>query len=418
MRCPYFRSGFLVMMSAKLERYNAFTFCSRGPAEARCCFHSGSLWSLDEMIGSMFIFSNIFLQFLNSHFGSTKDKSHHQLVIYLWFTANLRMVISVMMTKQVQEEGVDDTASFLLANKVEDVEATATPPSSSSSNTSCVEAVAVGGDNNNIKMNSDNRSCASGDNSDDDDDDVDDEDDDDDNSIRTTTDEDSVEETLALLQILSYFCLESFSRLSFYLPVFMQFIWGIAVYILRSLVLTYAVKLFLCQRNKNSNKNNNHNNAKDGKKISSHYPSHHHLSPPLIKDISSHDSSRGSSSNIYNTVTSWLTSALVPIMLLLPQLVTENTATGNTIISINNNNVLLNGIASSSGKAAAAAWPPPALVCLALLTVFALIVHPDGMTWILLRKLRYEHHAYINWSMNSWSVVCCVHKQNKFGSTL
>jgi len=34
------------------------------------------------------------------------------------------------------------------------------------------------------------------------------------------------------------------------------------------------------------------------------------------------------------------------------------------------------------------AWPPPALVLLAVLTVFALIVHPDGYTWILLRKIR------------------------------
>jgi hypothetical protein len=34
-------------------------------------------------------------------------------------------------------------------------------------------------------------------------------------------------------------------------------------------------------------------------------------------------------------------------------------------------------------------WPPPALVGLALLTVIALIVHPDGYTWILLRRARY-----------------------------
>ena len=32
--------------------------------------------------------------------------------------------------------------------------------------------------------------------------------------------------------------------------------------------------------------------------------------------------------------------------------------------------------------------PPPSLVFLALLTVTALVVHPDGFTWIALRKLR------------------------------
>jgi hypothetical protein len=33
-------------------------------------------------------------------------------------------------------------------------------------------------------------------------------------------------------------------------------------------------------------------------------------------------------------------------------------------------------------------WPPPGLVVLAILTIVALIVHPDGMTWIVLRKIR------------------------------
>ena len=35
------------------------------------------------------------------------------------------------------------------------------------------------------------------------------------------------------------------------------------------------------------------------------------------------------------------------------------------------------------------AWPPPALTALALLTIFTLVVHPDGLTWIFLGKLRY-----------------------------
>ena len=35
-------------------------------------------------------------------------------------------------------------------------------------------------------------------------------------------------------------------------------------------------------------------------------------------------------------------------------------------------------------------WPaPPALVVLGFLTIVALIVHPDGMTWIILGKIRY-----------------------------
>lgn len=34
------------------------------------------------------------------------------------------------------------------------------------------------------------------------------------------------------------------------------------------------------------------------------------------------------------------------------------------------------------------AWPPPTLLLLAALTLFALLVHPDGFTWILVGKLR------------------------------
>lgn len=42
-----------------------------------------------------------------------------------------------------------------------------------------------------------------------------------------------------------------------------------------------------------------------------------------------------------------------------------------------------------SGKTDPHAWPPPTLTLLAFLTVVAFIVHPDGMTWIILGKLRY-----------------------------
>lgn len=35
------------------------------------------------------------------------------------------------------------------------------------------------------------------------------------------------------------------------------------------------------------------------------------------------------------------------------------------------------------------AWPSPTLKLLVILTLLAFIVHPDGMTWIMLGKLRY-----------------------------
>ena len=44
---------------------------------------------------------------------------------------------------------------------------------------------------------------------------------------------------------------------------------------------------------------------------------------------------------------------------------------------------------STNGKMDPHAWPPPALTALALLTLFALVVHPDGFTWIMLGKLRW-----------------------------
>ena len=43
---------------------------------------------------------------------------------------------------------------------------------------------------------------------------------------------------------------------------------------------------------------------------------------------------------------------------------------------------------SSQHKQLNGAWPPPALVALAALTILALVVHPDGLTWIMLRKIR------------------------------
>jgi len=34
------------------------------------------------------------------------------------------------------------------------------------------------------------------------------------------------------------------------------------------------------------------------------------------------------------------------------------------------------------------AWPPPSFIFLAALTIVALVVHPDGLTWVFLRKIR------------------------------
>ena len=31
-------------------------------------------------------------------------------------------------------------------------------------------------------------------------------------------------------------------------------------------------------------------------------------------------------------------------------------------------------------------WPPPALTLLTLITVVAFVVHPDGLTWIIIGK--------------------------------
>jgi len=45
-------------------------------------------------------------------------------------------------------------------------------------------------------------------------------------------------------------------------------------------------------------------------------------------------------------------------------------------------------IASNVNKPDPHAWPPPALTTLAILTIMAFVVHPDGPTWIMLGKIR------------------------------
>jgi len=52
--------------------------------------------------------------------------------------------------------------------------------------------------------------------------------------------------------------------------------------------------------------------------------------------------------------------------------------------------------AASSSSSQVESWPPPALVALAILTVVALVVHPDGMTWIMLRTIRYVHYLFVS----------------------
>jgi hypothetical protein len=41
------------------------------------------------------------------------------------------------------------------------------------------------------------------------------------------------------------------------------------------------------------------------------------------------------------------------------------------------------------------AWPPAALAALAILTVVALVVHPDGFTWVMLSRTRYVVFIFI-----------------------
>ncbi|CAB9507560.1 expressed unknown protein [Seminavis robusta] len=50
-------------------------------------------------------------------------------------------------------------------------------------------------------------------------------------------------------------------------------------------------------------------------------------------------------------------------------------------------------------------WPPPGLVALAILTVVALVVHPDGMTWIMLRKIRDTMVSILQSSTTCWAIM-------------
>lgn len=60
---------------------------------------------------------------------------------------------------------------------------------------------------------------------------------------------------------------------------------------------------------------------------------------------------------------------------------------GTTTSAATSTSMVLLGTCGS-GRIDPHAWPPPAFTALALLTIFALVIHPDGLTWILLAKLR------------------------------
>jgi hypothetical protein len=51
------------------------------------------------------------------------------------------------------------------------------------------------------------------------------------------------------------------------------------------------------------------------------------------------------------------------------------------------------------------AWPPPTLKLLAIFTIVAFIVHPDGMTWVVLGKLRNAIRAIMESSSTCWNYV-------------
>ena len=69
---------------------------------------------------------------------------------------------------------------------------------------------------------------------------------------------------------------------------------------------------------------------------------------------------------------------------------TTNNTQSSSAATTNDSSVLGCAVAGSSRieKIDPYAWPPPAFTALALLTIFALVVHPDGGTWIMLGKLR------------------------------
>jgi hypothetical protein len=58
------------------------------------------------------------------------------------------------------------------------------------------------------------------------------------------------------------------------------------------------------------------------------------------------------------------------------------------------------------------AWPPAALVALGILTVVALVVHPDGFTWVVLSRTRYVLSILIL----LWNARLVIHSNRLCGS--
>ena len=82
-----------------------------------------------------------------------------------------------------------------------------------------------------------------------------------------------------------------------------------------------------------------------------------------------------------DNITEWMSERLPPwLEVILFQYATIKGSSTGTVSTI---------LGAGGGKVDPHAWPPPAFTALALLTIFALVVHPDGLTWILLGKLRY-----------------------------
>ncbi|OEU16331.1 hypothetical protein FRACYDRAFT_261206 [Fragilariopsis cylindrus CCMP1102] len=87
---------------------------------------------------------------------------------------------------------------------------------------------------------------------------------------------------------------------------------------------------------------------------------------------------------------------------------TTNTQSSSSATTTNDSSVLGCAVAGSSSrieKIDPYAWPPPAFTALALLTIFALVVHPDGGTWIMLGKLRDAILTVLSTLAQSWEFL-------------
>jgi hypothetical protein len=84
-----------------------------------------------------------------------------------------------------------------------------------------------------------------------------------------------------------------------------------------------------------------------------------------------------------DSISEWMSEKLLPWLEVLS---VQSSATADSI-----SGPFSAMLGTGNGKQDPHAWPPPAFTALAMLTIFALVVHPDGLTWIFLGKLRYVH---------------------------